>query len=315
MAECVQSRISDLESILLRMENKISTLVGCVESLIRSGKENSILRCVELRDSEKIESGAQGSQNAVTRSGENQIDENNRSRPNAETSSGGRKDFHVYQCKEKVLNVYDVGSLHLSSGGENVKEGKGCGCPEERPSPHHLEMSTHSFVNLVSDDNSVEILGEFEDSDGSTDSEGSLGALMDMLAMKYRNRNEDKDIKWKFEADMLSSFEEDPGLCMKAVCALYRQQICEDKISDKGLFHNSDALRCTSLAKFLMDEDCEGGLNKSVEELEIFDSNAVDDCKRLARRYSTQLFSIYQNGKDPFFLPATTASHGDETAK
>ncbi|RZC86828.1 hypothetical protein C5167_030176 [Papaver somniferum] len=170
------------------------------------------------------------------------------------------------------------------------------------------DRSLDPFVHLVSDEDSVEILGESEDSD----SECSLGALMDMLAMKYRNTNEDKEIKWKFEADMVSSFEEEPELCMKAVCSLYRQQICEDK----GLLHNSDALRCTTLAKFLMDEDCEGDLNKSVKELEIFDSTAVEDCKRLARRYSTQLFSIYQNGKDPFFLPATTgAIHGDETAK
>ncbi|RZC86830.1 hypothetical protein C5167_030180, partial [Papaver somniferum] len=110
---------------------------------------------------------------------------------------------------------------------------------------------------------------------------------------------------------MLSSFEEDPELCLKAVCALYQQQICEDEISDKGLFHKSDVLRCATLAKFLMDEHCEGDLNKSVKELETFDPKAVDDCKRLATRYSTQLFSIYQNRKDPFFLPSITASHGD----
>ncbi|XP_026439838.1 uncharacterized protein LOC113338675 [Papaver somniferum] len=179
----------------------------------------------------------------LLKSGEKQIDENNRSIPNAETSSGGRKDSHVYECKEKVLNVCDVGSLHLSSGGENVQEGKGCGCSEERPPQHgsssqdHLEMSMNPFVNLVSDDDSAEILGESEDY------YCSLGALMDMMAMNYRNRNEDKEINLKFEADMLSSFEEEPELCLKAVCALYRQQICEDEISDKVLFHNRDALR------------------------------------------------------------------------
>ncbi|XP_026423448.1 uncharacterized protein LOC113319397 isoform X2 [Papaver somniferum] len=315
LAETMESRILDLEKIVLRMDDKISTVEGCVESriskleslVLRSGKESSILRCVQLRHSEKMESEVQGSQNDVSQRCEKQTDEN------------GSKDSDAYECKtkEKVLNVYDADCLRVSSEGENVGERKGWGCSEERPSQHgsssqdHLEMSTEPFVNFVSDDDSVEILGEFEVSDGSTDSEGSLGVCMDMLAMKYRNTNEDKEIKWEFEADMLSSFEEDHELCMKAVCALYRQQISEGK----GLLHNSDALRCTTLAKFLMNEDCEGDLNKSVKELEIFDSKGVEDCKRLARRYSTQLFSIYENGKDPFFLPATTASHGDETAK
>ncbi|XP_026423407.1 uncharacterized protein LOC113319348 [Papaver somniferum] len=188
----VESRISDLENIVLRMDNKISTMEGCVESriskleslVLRSGKGGSILRCVQLRHSEKIESGAQDSQNDITQNGEKQIDEND------------RKDSDVYECntKEKVLNVYNAGSVRVSSEGENVEERKGWGCLKERPSQHgsssqdHLEMSTEPFVNLVSDDDSVEILGESEDSDNSTDSEGSLGTLMDMLAMKYKNR-------------------------------------------------------------------------------------------------------------------------------
>ncbi|KAI3860861.1 hypothetical protein MKX03_002477, partial [Papaver bracteatum] len=72
---------------------------------------------------------------------------------------------------------------------------------------------------------------------------------------------------------------------------------------------------CTSLAKFLMDGDCKGDLKKSVKDLELFDSAAVADCKKLAKRYSPYLFYIYENGKDPFSLPATTASLGDQTAK
>ncbi|XP_026432886.1 uncharacterized protein LOC113330238 isoform X1 [Papaver somniferum] len=313
LAERMESRMLDLENIVLRMDNKISTMEGCVESrisklesqVLRSGKESSILRCVQLHHCEKIESDTRGSQNDVTQSVEKLRDEND------------RMDSDVYGCKTKEKVLYDAGSLRVSSEGENVEERKGLGCSEERPSQHgsssqdHLEMSTEPFVHLVSDDDSVEILGESEDSDGSSDSERSLGSLLDMLAMKYRNTNEGKEIKWKFEADMLSSFGEEPELCVKAVCALYRQQISEGK----GLLHNSDALRCTTLAKFLLDGDCEGDLNKSVEELETFDSKAVDVCKRLARRYSTQSFNIYQNGKDPLFLPATTPSRGDQAAK
>ncbi|RZC47934.1 hypothetical protein C5167_040876 [Papaver somniferum] len=103
---------------------------------------------------------------------------------------------------------------------------------------------------------------------------------------------------------------------MKAVCALYRQHIAEAEISTNRLFYNySDVFRATTLAKFLMNGACQGDLKKSAKELEKFDSKGVEDCKRLSRSYSKQLFSIYQNRKDPFFLPATMASHGDQTAK
>ncbi|RZC47933.1 hypothetical protein C5167_040873, partial [Papaver somniferum] len=203
---------------------------------------------------------------------EKQLHKNNSSVYNAETSSGGRKGSHVHECRtvEKVLNVYDVGSIHFSSGTENIEAGKGWGCTEERPSPHglssqdQLEMGKKPFVNLVSDD-------ESEDSDSSDDSETSHGSLMDMLAMKYKNRNEYQYTKWKFEADMLSSLEEDPELNMSP----------EVEISPKGSFHYSDALRGTTLGKFLMDGDCKVGLKKSLTALEALDSKAVDDCKRL----------------------------------
>ncbi|XP_026433744.1 uncharacterized protein LOC113331222 [Papaver somniferum] len=328
---------SDLESRVLRMENQLESHVSNLESLVlRNGKESPILRCVELRNAENMEAEARGLQNEVTQSGGKQKDKNSRSIPNVENNNGGGKDSHVYELKteEKVL-MFDVGinkhhesesefprysavnmscgSPHLSSRGENIEEGKGGGYVEERPSQHgslsqdHLEMSQKPFVNVVSCSG-----GE---SFGESFAEDSDSDLMDMMAMKYRNKNKDREIKWKFEADMLSSFEEDPELCMKAVCALYRQKISEDEISANGLFHYSDTLRGTTLGKFLMDGSCKGGLKKSVEELAIFDSRAIEDCKRLARSYSKQLFSIYQNRKDPFFFPATTASHGDQTAK
>ncbi|XP_026424489.1 uncharacterized protein LOC113320804 isoform X2 [Papaver somniferum] len=257
-----------LENRVLRIENENSTM-RCVESRVsdlerlvrRNGKGDSKLRCVELFNSEDIESEAPSLQNDVTQSGEKQCDKNYMSKPNAETSRGGNNDSHVSQLKteEKVLkNVYDIGtnnqnklesefpqytsvnissgSRNLSSGGENVKEGKGRGCGVETPSQANSEMSRSPFVKLVSDSG-----GEsFEEDSDSSDSESSLGDLIDMIAMKCRKMKNDREIKWKFQAGMLSSFEEDLELCMKAVCALHRQQISEDA---KGLFHYSDALR------------------------------------------------------------------------
>ncbi|KAI3860855.1 hypothetical protein MKX03_002471 [Papaver bracteatum] len=285
-----RKKCSDLESIVQRMENENSTM-RCVESRVSNlvslvpsnGKESSVLRCQGLSYSEKIESEARGLQDEITQTGENQRDENNMSKTNAETTDGGSKDSRVYELKtdEKVLNV---------------EERKGWGCSEERPSQANLEMCKKTFVTLISDSNDGgDSLGKFED---------SLGHSIVMLTLKNLNKKKDK-MKWNSEADMLLSFEEDPELCLKAVCAFYRQEIYEDEISPKGLVIDSDMLRCITLAKFLMEG--KGDIRKSVKELEKFDSEGVDDCRRLARSYSKQLFSIYQNGKDLFYLPATTA--------
>ncbi|KAI3831508.1 hypothetical protein MKX03_016614, partial [Papaver bracteatum] len=247
-----------LESRVLRIENENSTM-RCVESrisnleslVLRNGKGDSELRCVDLGNSENIESEVQGLQNDAKQSDKNCM------KPNAETRRRGNKDSHVSQLKteEKVLKyVYDIdtnnqlesefpqhtsvnissGSQNLSSAGENVKKGKGWSCGEETPS---------QVVKLVSDSGG-ESFGE--DSD-SSDSQGSLGDLMDMIAIKCRKMKNDREIKWKFEADMLSSFEEDTELCLKAVCALHRQQTSEDA---KGLFHYSDALRYVKTSIF-----------------------------------------------------------------
>ncbi|XP_026423794.1 uncharacterized protein LOC113319966 [Papaver somniferum] len=198
-----KKKCSDLESVVLKMENEKSTMksvesrISNLESLVLgNGKE---LRCEELRNSEKMESEVRDLQNETTQTGERQKDKNNMSIPTVETSSGGSKDSRVYELKTKGKVL-------------NVKEGrKGWGCFEGRPSQHgsssqaHLEMSKKIFVNLDSD----------SDEDGDT-----LGDPVEMLAIKNWSRNKD-EMKWKSEADMLSSFEEDPELCMKAVCALY----------------------------------------------------------------------------------------------
>lgn len=44
-----------------------------------------------------------------------------------------------------------------------------------------------------------------------------------------RIRQEKSSMKWEYEGDMLASFGKDPVICMKAVCALYRQQTADEK--------------------------------------------------------------------------------------
>lgn len=62
--------------------------------------------------------------------------------------------------------------------------------------------------------------------------------------------------------------------------------------------------RGTYLAEFLTDGSQEGELVKSVKELEMFDFKGLEDCRKLASRYSKQLFTIYQNKEDPLFGPS-----------
>lgn len=51
-------------------------------------------------------------------------------------------------------------------------------------------------------------------------------------------RNKDHKSEWEFEADMLAAFGKDIELCMKAVCALYRQQTSEEKLSKETFYYN-----------------------------------------------------------------------------
>lgn len=157
-----------LENRVLRIENENSTM-RCVESrlssleslVLRNGKGNSKLRCVDLRN--RV-SETRCLQNDVTQSGEKQRYKDYMSKPNAGTSRGGDKDSYVsqMQTEEKMLkNVYDIGSgsnkRHelesefpqyspvnissisgdLSSGAENVKEGKVLGAVGRR---HHPKL-------------------------------------------------------------------------------------------------------------------------------------------------------------------------------
>lgn len=121
-------------------------------------------------------------------------------------------------------------------------------------------------------------------------------------------RNKDHKSEWEFEADMLAAFGKDIELCMKAVCALYRQQTSEEKLSKETFYYNGrgfskfDAERGSRLAEFLTDGDTTGDVKKSAKELQEYDPNAVELCRKLATHYSKQLFEIYKNKEDALFL-------------
>ncbi|KAI3830571.1 hypothetical protein MKW92_002758, partial [Papaver armeniacum] len=85
--------------------------------------------------------------------------------------------------------------------------------------------------------------------DSSSDSEDSKCIdLSYKQVLEKLKQSRLRESKWQFEADMLSSFEEDPELCMKAVCTLYRQQMsCKNSetrssCSTNRVFNKYDAL-------------------------------------------------------------------------
>ncbi|KAI3757699.1 hypothetical protein L6452_05242 [Arctium lappa] len=145
-------------------------------------------------------------------------------------------------------------------------------------------------------------------SDDSCDE--SKDALNDFkLTLDKIGRKKVLNLKWDLEGDMLADFGKDPELCMRAVCALYRQQTADEKAAKGTIHHNDrgfsqcDASRASKVAEFLTDGDSCGDMNKTVEELKQHDSKGIKLCMALAAKYSKQLFNIYQNKEDPYFLP------------
>ncbi|KAI3919047.1 hypothetical protein MKW98_016600, partial [Papaver atlanticum] len=165
-----------------------------------------------------------------------------------ESSQRGRHCPRVseFQTKDKVWNVDEVDmnahrqvkeevvecpDMPISSERPNVSSGgqkaENVNCIVERRSDKVGNTAAANLVELIC-----------LDCDDESDSE-SPGEVMDRMPMNYRNKV--KEVKWEFEADMLSSFGEDPELCMKAVCALYRQQSFKGKPAN-GFFRCFDAV-------------------------------------------------------------------------
>ncbi|GFZ01486.1 hypothetical protein Acr_15g0000950 [Actinidia rufa] len=201
---------------------------------------------------------------------------------------------------------------------------------KEDNSPHvnpiqSCEIGERDFVN--DDEIPLQQHSDSEDS-SSSDSDSEYEKMIEILQKAKGDRK-----TWAFKADMISDFERDPELCMNAVCALYRQQsrkgsLCVSLMLGAGGLHGNvwcvcarahvyylliciqlcsfilvELVKGTILVEYLTDGDPEGKLKRSVSELQQFDPNGVEDCRKLAQRYSTQLFQIHRAKEDPFFLP------------
>lgn len=118
---------------------------------------------------------------------------------------------------------------------------------------------------------------------------------------------DESDESWEYEADMLEALEKDTELCMKAVCALYRQHsslgssFTHSSASRYRLLNEFSTVRGVALATFLVNGDRKGRLKRSVAELEKFDPNGALNCRYIAFNHSALLFEIYKKKADPFF--------------
>ncbi|KAJ4825998.1 hypothetical protein Tsubulata_027591, partial [Turnera subulata] len=169
-----------------------------------------------------------------------------------------------------------------------------------------LEDRSDGYDNQMEDESQGDELqpkAKLDDND-SQSGDGSDGDTNfdDILSMIQRSK--DRRFKWNNEAEMLADFGKYHELCMKAVCALFRQQTEEEQARKITLNKNSrgfshcDAERGSNLALLLTEGDPWSDPKKSIEELH---PKAVELCRTLATRYSRQLFDIFKNKEDPFF--------------
>ncbi|CAL1409734.1 unnamed protein product [Linum trigynum] len=193
-----------------------------------------------------------------------------------------------------------------------------CGSKCERGIPTTADGAEDSTTDEEegsgsSDDSMKEFIVESSDaslSDGdtcSTEGSADIGVEMKDIVFKLQ-RSRTQKFNWESVGELQSDFGKDNELCMRAVCALYRQQTCDEQVakntfhSNKRGFSQSHGSRASKIAAFLIDSS--GDLSKSVEELRAYDPKAVDKCRDWALHYANQLFNIYKNGEDPFFRPA-----------
>lgn len=129
----------------------------------------------------------------------------------------------------------------------------------ERKPPSHISETKHNGgvpTNTDSeDDESTEVSSDSEgeslhgfivsssdvsEDDGACSESENVSDVITGYSEILSNlgRRKDRISKWEFEADMLAAFGKDPELCMKAVCALYRQQTSEEKICKGSLYSN-----------------------------------------------------------------------------
>ncbi|KAG4969537.1 hypothetical protein JHK85_035958 [Glycine max] len=116
-----------------------------------------------------------------------------------------------------------------------------------RPRKAKNQQSIPTNDDADSDDESEEDLSynsdfansqDVQDSNMESYSQDVLDEDMDFGKILSKIQRSKTNMKWEFEAGMLAAFGKDPELCMKVVCALYRQQTSVEQLSKGALLSN-----------------------------------------------------------------------------
>ncbi|CAI9092370.1 OLC1v1027590C1 [Oldenlandia corymbosa var. corymbosa] len=231
--------------------------------------------------------------NIITSDSESDIDDNlpiGRLRKNSKTDGDGESVVRRRLVRLRNLKK-ENGTLTENSPGnlQRMKAERLCGIPtnvtskddesQEDDSEGERENLKDFIVSdgdLSSDDESASN-GDLSSTDGS-ESHGESGdeAVNDInlgkIIAKLGRFKDHPKWNWEFQGDLLADLGKDPELCMKAVCALYRQQTPDEKASKATFVRNGqglsqiDAERGTELGEFLTAGDPEGDLSKSEQE-------------------------------------------------
>ncbi|KAI4307149.1 hypothetical protein L6164_030366 [Bauhinia variegata] len=173
----------------------------------------------------------------------------------AATSSVEDKVTGTTAPRQRLLSLREC----VSKGQENKKK--------YNSRPHKGKSEESIPTNEDTDDNeSEEVLSDSEDE--------SLNDFIvdDSYVSDCEDASKRKVIKWS--GNLLAASGKDACLCMRAVCALYRQQTSDERTSKGNFYRNQrgfstiHAIRGSELAEFLTDRDPYSGLKLSVEELQ-----------------------------------------------
>lgn len=167
------------------------------------------------------------------------------------SSDGDSGDDDVPISRLKKLHVGELSNNGVVSGGtKNSRVISTAVDVDEDDDPESEDVKSDSegesldgFIVSDGDDASTDSqdvsCGELED-DSDSESEDLSNSEMDFekVISMVRRRRDCKPSEWKFEGDMLAAFGKDPELCMKAVCALYRQQTADERVSKETFYSN-----------------------------------------------------------------------------
>lgn len=133
-----------------------------------------------------------------------------------------------------LRNCYEKGSGKKNSSSQiieskNRMEDVGDGLEDVGS---ELETEGESLDGFIVDSSDVSDVGSASQSEDLSNGSEEYDEIISKLGRRR------KELKWEYEADMLAAFGKDPELCMKSVCALYRQQTPEEKVSKETLFFN-----------------------------------------------------------------------------